>query len=79
MILFFVSFANSLLKSSSNCCPAFDENFDIPSISRFVLGKYWKSATTTQKKEFILNLIKSLFKIKDIIEEDNDIIVICYK
>ena len=32
----------------------FDENFDIPSISRFVLGKYWKSATTTQKKEFIV-------------------------
>jgi ubiquinone/menaquinone biosynthesis C-methylase UbiE len=33
----------------------------------------------SEKKEFILNLIKSLFKIKDIIEEDNDIIVICYK
>ena len=32
----------------------FDENFDIPSISRFVLGKYWKSATKTQKKEFIV-------------------------
>lgn len=32
----------------------FDDNFDIPSISRFVLGKYWKSATTTQKKEFIV-------------------------
>ena len=32
----------------------FDDNFDIPSISRFVLGKYWKSATKTQKKEFIV-------------------------
>ena len=29
----------------------FDDNFDIPSISRFVLGKYWKSSTKTQKKE----------------------------
>lgn len=31
----------------------FDNNFDIPSISRFVLGKYWKSASLDQKKEFI--------------------------
>tara|TARA_B100000427_G_scaffold323770_1_gene327763 strand:- start:703 stop:1308 length:606 start_codon:yes stop_codon:yes gene_type:complete len=30
----------------------FDENFDIPSISRFVLGKYWKQASKDQKKEF---------------------------
>ena len=31
----------------------FDKNFDVPSISKFVLGKYWKTATIKQKKEFI--------------------------
>ena len=31
----------------------FDKNFDIPSISKFVLGKYWKVASLDQKKEFI--------------------------
>ena len=31
----------------------FDKNFDIPSISRFVLGKYWKQASLDQKKKFI--------------------------
>jgi len=31
----------------------FDKNFDVPSISRFVLGKYWKQATLDQKKNFI--------------------------
>ena len=31
----------------------FDKNFDVPSISRFVLGKYWKTSSTSQKKEFI--------------------------
>ena len=31
----------------------FDKNFDIPSISRFVLGKYWKQASLDQKKQFI--------------------------
>ena len=31
----------------------FDKNFDVPSISRFVLGKYWKQASTDQKKKFI--------------------------
>jgi len=30
----------------------FDTNFDVPSISRFVLGKYWKQASKDQKKEF---------------------------
>ena len=28
----------------------FDKNFDVPSISRFVLGKYWKQASLDQKK-----------------------------
>ena len=40
----------------------FDENFDIPSISRFVLGKHWKSATTTQKKEFIVTFRNYIVK-----------------
>ena len=40
----------------------FDKNFDIPSISRFVLGKYWKSATTTQKKEFIVTFRNYIVK-----------------
>ena len=31
----------------------FDKNFDVPSISRFVLGKYWKTASLDQKKNFI--------------------------
>jgi len=31
----------------------FDKNFDVPSISRFVLGKYWKKASLDQKKKFI--------------------------
>ena len=31
----------------------FDKNFDIPSMSRFVLGKYWKQASLDQKKNFI--------------------------
>tara|TARA_B100001123_G_C14767483_1_gene811307 strand:- start:50 stop:655 length:606 start_codon:yes stop_codon:yes gene_type:complete len=31
----------------------FDNNFDVSSISRFVLGKYWKQASLDQKKKFI--------------------------
>tara|TARA_B100001750_G_C15177976_1_gene432613 strand:+ start:68 stop:673 length:606 start_codon:yes stop_codon:yes gene_type:complete len=31
----------------------FDRNFDVSSISRFVLGKYWKQASLDQKKKFI--------------------------
>ena len=31
----------------------FDKNFDVPSIARFVLGKYWKKISTDKKKEFI--------------------------
>ena len=33
----------------------------------------------SEKKESIMNLITFLFKIKEITEEDKDIIVICYK
>ena len=31
----------------------FDKNFDVPSIARFVLGKYWKKISKDKKKEFI--------------------------
>ena len=37
----------------------FDKNFDVPSISRFVLGKYWKQASLDQKKKFIKVLLKN--------------------
>jgi phospholipid transport system substrate-binding protein len=30
----------------------FDEGFDVPTISRFVLGPYWRSASDPQKDEF---------------------------
>ena len=31
----------------------FREDFDVPGIARFVLGRYWKTATTEQQEEFI--------------------------
>ena len=31
----------------------FREDFDVPGIARFVLGRYWKTATTEQQQEFI--------------------------
>lgn len=31
----------------------FDEGFDVPSISRFVLGPYWRTASEAQRQEFI--------------------------
>ena len=40
----------------------FDENFDVPSKSRFVLGKYWKSATTNQKKVFFVTFRNYMVK-----------------
>tara|TARA_B100000686_G_scaffold124792_1_gene132274 strand:+ start:5164 stop:5763 length:600 start_codon:yes stop_codon:yes gene_type:complete len=40
-------------KKESQFGELFDKNFDVPSISRFVLGKYWKQATLDQKKNFI--------------------------
>jgi phospholipid transport system substrate-binding protein len=30
----------------------FDEGFDVPEISRFVLGPYWRTATEAQRAEF---------------------------
>ena len=31
----------------------FRQNFDVPAISRFVLGKYWRKASTTQQQDFV--------------------------
>src|SRR5947209_18464838 len=30
----------------------FDQSFDLPAISRFVLGPYWRTATEQQRQEF---------------------------
>jgi phospholipid transport system substrate-binding protein len=31
----------------------FREDFDVPGIARFVLGRYWKTATAEQQEEFV--------------------------
>jgi phospholipid transport system substrate-binding protein len=31
----------------------FDEGFDVPAISRFVLGQYWRTATDAQRQDFV--------------------------
>jgi phospholipid transport system substrate-binding protein len=31
----------------------FDRDFDVPAIARFVLGRYWRVATTAQQQEFV--------------------------
>jgi phospholipid transport system substrate-binding protein len=31
----------------------FREDFDVPGIARFVLGRYWKTATPAQQEEFV--------------------------
>jgi phospholipid transport system substrate-binding protein len=31
----------------------FRQDFDVPGIARFVLGRYWKSATSEQQEEFV--------------------------
>jgi phospholipid transport system substrate-binding protein len=31
----------------------FHEDFDVPGIARFVLGRYWKTATAEQQEEFV--------------------------
>jgi phospholipid transport system substrate-binding protein len=31
----------------------FDEGFDVPAISRFVLGQYWRTASEAQRQDFI--------------------------
>jgi phospholipid transport system substrate-binding protein len=31
----------------------FNENFDVPAIGRFVLGRYWNSATPAEREEFL--------------------------
>jgi len=42
----------------------FDKNFDVPSISRFVLGKYWKQASLDQKKKYYQILVKLFQRLK---------------
>ncbi len=37
----------------------FSENFDIPTIGRFTLGRYWRAATPEQREEF-LDLFREL-------------------
>src|SRR5258707_5904214 len=31
----------------------FEQSFDLPEISRFVLGPYWRTATEQQRQEFV--------------------------
>jgi phospholipid transport system substrate-binding protein len=31
----------------------FEEGFDVPAISRFALGSYWRTATEAQRKDFV--------------------------
>jgi phospholipid transport system substrate-binding protein len=31
----------------------FRQNFDVPAISRFVLGKYWRKASTAERQDFV--------------------------
>jgi phospholipid transport system substrate-binding protein len=31
----------------------FDQDFDVPAIARFVLGRYWRLATPAQQQEFV--------------------------
>jgi phospholipid transport system substrate-binding protein len=31
----------------------FTQNFDVPTIGRFVLGRYWRTATPTQQSEYL--------------------------
>jgi phospholipid transport system substrate-binding protein len=31
----------------------FDQDFDVPTIARFVLGRYWRVATAAQQQEFV--------------------------
>ncbi len=31
----------------------FDEGFDVPAISRFVLGQYWRTASEAQRQDFV--------------------------
>jgi phospholipid transport system substrate-binding protein len=31
----------------------FNQDFDVPAIARFVLGRYWRVATTSQQREFV--------------------------
>ena len=40
-------------EATSRFREVFSSNFDIPTIGRFVLGRYWRTATPTQRDEFL--------------------------
>ncbi len=46
-------------EATSNFRDLFSSNFDIPTIGRFVLGRYWRTATPAQRDEF-LDLFREL-------------------
>jgi len=60
--VFISDLANAALKDLSDKLPEpelekhfqalLDKNFDMPRISRFVLGRYWNSATDQEKQDF---------------------------
>ena len=43
----------TLDEATANFRALFSENFDIPTIGRFVLGRYWRTATPAQRDEFL--------------------------
>jgi phospholipid transport system substrate-binding protein len=43
----------SLDEATAQFREIFASNFDIPTIGRFVLGRYWRSATAPQRQEFL--------------------------
>ena len=61
--LFISNLANEALKDLSDKLPEpelekrfqalLDKNFDMPRISRFVLGRYWNGATDQEKQDFL--------------------------
>jgi phospholipid transport system substrate-binding protein len=61
--LFISNLANDALKDLSDKLPEpelekrfqalLDKNFDMPRISRFVLGRYWNGATDQEKQDFL--------------------------
>jgi phospholipid transport system substrate-binding protein len=52
----------------------FEDNFDVPTISRFVLGRHWRNASDAQRQDFIdafgeMNARKFLDMVGDFSEE----------
>jgi phospholipid transport system substrate-binding protein len=40
-------------QKNQNFTTLFTQNFDVPTIGRFVLGRYWRTATPQQQSEYI--------------------------